>query len=175
MANLEQFSDYAKQNNLKLMTAESCTAGLVASLLGGLEGCAEWLEGGLVTYSPAEKCQLLGVNDGSIRRFGLTSEQVAQEMACGALKISSANFAIANTGVAGPESKDGIPPGTVCFAWSMSNGRSCECVSETQFFRGDREQVRKAAAAYAIDRAAYHHRRLAALIGGRDQRSAAAA
>lgn len=169
MSNIKKFSEYAKQNELKLVTAESCTAGLVASMLGGLEGCAGWLEGGLVTYSPEAKCQLLDVNDATIKRFGLTSEQTAIEMASGALKVWGANFAIANTGLAGPESKDGIPPGTVCFAWCMSRGRSFECVSETQHFRGDREQVRKAAAVYAIDRAMHHHRQLAAAVGEPDR------
>ncbi|HEY4317399.1 MAG TPA: CinA family protein [Herbaspirillum sp.] len=170
MPDLNKFAEYAKQSDLKLVTAESCTAGLIASMLGGMEGCADWLEGGLVTYSPEAKCQLLGVKDWTIKRFGLTSEQTAEEMASGALQVSEANFAIANTGVAGPESKDGIPPGTVCFAWCMSNGRACECASETQHFKGDREQVRKAAAAYAIDRAMHHHRRLAVLIDARNAR-----
>jgi nicotinamide-nucleotide amidase len=167
MPNLKKFSEYARQTGLKLVTAESCTAGLVASLLGGLEGCADWLEGGLVTYSPEAKCQLLGVSDWSIKRFGLTSEQIAKEMALGALKISRASFSIANTGVAGPESKDGIPPGTVCFAWGISNGRLSECSLETQYFRGDREQVRMAAAAYAVDRAIHHHQRLVKLVSGK--------
>jgi PncC family amidohydrolase len=166
---LEKFSEYASQNNFRLVTAESCTAGLIASLLGGLEDCADWLEGGLVTYSPEAKRQLLGVKDGAIKRFGLTSEQTAKEMARGALNLTRADFAIADTGVAGPESKDGIPPGTVCFAWCMSKGRLCECVSETQYFRGDREQVRAAAAAYAIDRAIHHHRYLAVLLGNRNE------
>lgn len=176
MSNLEKFSEYARQNEIRLVTAESCTAGLIASMLGGLEGCADWLEAGLVTYSPEAKCELLGVKGRTIKRFGLTSEQTATEMACGALKVSDANFAIANTGIAGPESKDGIPPGTVCFAWCMSNsdGRSCECASETQHFKGDREQVRKAAAAYAIDRAIYYHQRLNVLMGVRNLRTARA-
>jgi nicotinamide-nucleotide amidase len=161
---LKKFSAYIDEVGAKVVTAESCTAGLIASMLGGMEGCGGWLEGGLMTYSPGAKCGLLGVNQYTIDRFGLTSEQVAQEMAIGALHVSQATFAIANTGLAGPHGKDGIPAGTVCFAWAIAGPSGPLCHCETQHFAGNREAVREAAAAYAIEWAIHQHAKLARLL-----------
>lgn len=112
---LEDFSHYLAAQKLKLATAESCTAGLIISMLGDCEGCGAWLECGFVTYSADAKSTVLGVRPETIRQHGLTSSQVATEMVEGALKRSRGNVAIANTGVAGPDAaQDGTPAGTVC-------------------------------------------------------------
>lgn len=161
MKNLQTLSDYLKRHALQVVTAESCTAGLVAATLGAVPGCGSWLECSYVTYSPEAKNRILGVRFDTIERCNLTSEDVAREMAEGALRISPANVAVANTGVAGPDpGEGGIPAGTVCFAWAyrrqdeQENGRDSDVrvFTETRRFEGDRNQVRDAAAEYAIDR-----------------------
>src|SRR4051812_41458520 len=93
---LEQLSNF----DLKIVTAESCTAGMLASMIGEVPGCAKWLECAFVTYSVDAKIRCLGVSRSTIDRFGLTSEEVARAMALGALPLVKANLAIAITGVA---------------------------------------------------------------------------
>lgn len=156
---LNTLANYLTECNLKLTTAESCTSGLVASMLGDCEGCGAWLECGFVTYSAEAKTALLGVRPETIQQHGLTSIEVAVEMAEGALKKSGTHIAIANTGVAGPgAAEDGTPAGTVCLAWSCSNGTAIRSYSETRQFSGDRNTVRKTAARYAIERTLFYHR-----------------
>lgn len=161
MENLQRIADYFDQHKLRLVTAESCTAGLVVATLGDVPGCGSWLECSFVTYAPEAKCRLLGVNPGTIEKYNLTSEAVAREMVAGALRNSRANAAVSNTGVAGPSSEDGIPVGTICFAWGFEHGGTTVVFSETRRFDGDRNAVRKAGADYAIERIVFYHGQLA--------------
>ena len=100
---------------LMLTTAESCTGGLVASLLTDIEGYGHVFDRGFVVYSEQAKCQLLGLAKEQIEQCGAVSKQVAVAMADGALKGSNAQLALAITGFAGA----GGPfdePGLVHFA-----------------------------------------------------------
>lgn len=97
--NAEQVVAYLKQHSLYLTTAESCTAGRIISLLAQVPGCGEVVESGYVVYSPEAKQRLLGVSADTIRWFNLTSNEVAREMALGALRNSPANAVIATTGI----------------------------------------------------------------------------
>ena len=153
MNSLLEVAKYLHTNSMRLVTAESCTSGLVASMLGAIEGCGDWLECGFVTYSPEAKIRVLGVTPATITQYGLSSEEVAREMAEGALKKSGANIAIANTGVAGPDdAPDGTKAGTVCLAWSIQGvDGTIRTYSETELFNGDRNAVRHAAAKFAIE------------------------
>lgn len=163
MQNLQNLSEYLATHHLRVVTAESCTAGLVAAKMGSVPGCGDWLECSYVTYSPEAKNRILGVGFDTIRQFNLTSEQVAREMAEGALRVTPVDVAISNTGVAGPEPGDGgIPAGTVCLAWSFREMDGMRTFSETAHFDGDRNQVREAAADYAISRILPLHRQLLA-------------
>lgn len=153
MENLQTATDFLDQHDLTVVTAESCTAGLMAGSLADLPGCGKWFKSGYITYSPEAKMHILGVNQHTIDRFNLTSEEVAREMAQGVLRISEANVAVANTGVAGPDKGEGdIPAGTVCFAWAFRLHDGVRIVCETCHFDGDRNAVRQAAADYAITR-----------------------
>jgi nicotinamide-nucleotide amidase len=152
---------YLQDNKLKLVTAESCTAGMIASTLADEPGSASWLDCAFVTYSQEAKMRCLGVSKETIERYNLTSEQVAREMAEGALKATCANVALANTGVAGPGPGDGgIPPGTVCFAWSFEQKGGITTFTETRHFDGGRNEVRRAGTDYAINRIWHHHNEL---------------
>lgn len=153
MENLQSVTQFFEQYKLTIVTAESCTAGLLAGSLADLPGCGKWFKSGYITYSPEAKMHILGVKQETIERFNLTSEEVAREMVLGALRISEANVAVANTGVAGPDKGEGgIPAGTVCFAWAFRTHDAPTLFSETRHFEGDRNAVRQAAADYAVAR-----------------------
>jgi nicotinamide-nucleotide amidase len=155
---LESVVRYLEDNRLKLVTAESCTAGMIASLLAELPGSGSWLDCAFVTYSPDAKMAVLNVRRETIDNCGLTSEDVAREMSEGALRASRANVALSDTGVAGPSNGDSdIPVGTICFAWSLQEGDDIRTFSETRKFDGDRNEVRRAGAEYAINRIWHFH------------------
>jgi PncC family amidohydrolase len=154
---------------LKLATAESCTGGLIAAALAGVPGSGRCLDVGFVAYSPTGKSGFLGVRQETMNRYGLTSEPIAREMAEGALAVEgcSADVAVANTGVADPVGDgEGPPAGTQCFAWSWRiEGRPCITFTETKRFAGTRNEIREAAAQYALSRIEHYfalaHPRLA--------------
>ena len=134
----------------KIATAESCTGGWVAMALTAIPGSSGWFERGYVTYSNAAKREDLGVAEETLRRHGAVSEEVAREMAAGALERARAQVALAITGVAGPSggTKD-KPVGLVCFAWVHGS----KMASETRRFYGDRESVRRQSVLHALERA----------------------
>jgi nicotinamide-nucleotide amidase len=143
--------------DFKIVTAESCTVGMLASMIGDVPGCGQWLECAFVTYSVDAKKRCLGVRKKTIDEFGLSSEEVAREMALRALSLSKANLAIATTGVADGPAPDGETiPGTVCFSWAFELQKLPTVVySETRIFKGTRNAVRRKACEHAISRIRY--------------------
>lgn len=157
---LEKVADYLKENELKLATAESCTAGLAASELARIPGSGACMDCGLAVYSPESKNRYLKVSFETIDQHGLTSEPVALEMAVGAINRNDASIALANTGVAGPApGDDGTPVGTVCFGWAVRRQDQTFAYTETRRFEGDRNEVRLAAAHYSLEQLPYYHRK----------------
>lgn len=142
--------NFLKQNKLCLTTAESCTAGMIVALLSDIEGSGAVIESGYVVYSVAAKQRLLHVKQSTIEKYTLCSEEVAREMAAGALHDSTANLSVATTGIAGSQPMDGIAPGTICFAWGWQHEEKAHLISETKHFEGDRKQIRESASLYAI-------------------------
>ena len=150
MSIADETVDYLRRHSLMLTTAESCTAGKIVTLLSEVEGSGEFIESGYVVYSPQAKQRLLHVSPSTIETFNLTSVEVAREMALGALRDSTANVAVATTGILGPDDVDGIPAGTVCFAWAFqAGGKRCVFSREQRFF-ASRCQVQAEASAYAL-------------------------
>ena len=96
-------------------TAESCTGGMVAAALTDMAGSSDVFERGFVTYSNAAKIDMLGVSEATLDTHGAVSEQVAQQMAEGALRHSIATLAVSITGIAGPGPSEHKPEGRVCF------------------------------------------------------------
>ena len=94
--------DAAREKELRIATAESCTGGLIAGLLTEIPGSSDVLERGFVTYSNQAKDEMLGVPHALIADHGAVSEAVARAMAEGAVANSSAQLAVAVTGIAGP-------------------------------------------------------------------------
>ncbi|MFP3647481.1 CinA family protein [Paraburkholderia sp. SIMBA_054] len=150
-----QVVSFLGSRGLKLVTAESCTAGLIASCLAEVPGSGACLDVGFVTYSPSGKAGFLGVRHSTMQAHGLTSEAVAREMAQGALQqeASCADVAGSNTGVADAAPSEGPPPGTQCFAWAYRQ-RDGQIVTfaETRRFSGGRNEIRRQAARYALSR-----------------------
>lgn len=158
MQDLVELVDFLADKALKLATAESCTCGLMASLLGDVPGCGKVLDSGFVVYSPEAKRRLLQVRPETIEKYGLTSEEVATEMALGALQASVADIAIANTGVADDSEED--DGGTQCYAYALKDGERRLCISETVKFEGSRVEIRKQAARHGLDQLPAKYRQL---------------
>lgn len=97
-----QLLDKARVQQLRIATAESCTGGLVAALLTEIPGSSDVVERGFVVYSNSAKTGMLGIPVDLIEDHGAVSEQVARAMAEGAVRHSTAQLAVAVTGVAGP-------------------------------------------------------------------------
>ncbi|MCX7174799.1 MAG: nicotinamide-nucleotide amidase [Proteobacteria bacterium] len=133
---------------LRLACAESCTGGWVSELVTETAGSSEWFERGFVTYSNAAKQEMLGVRQETLESHGAVSEETACEMALGALAHSHAQIALAVSGIAGPGGgSPGKPVGTVCFAWCRDQ---TSVVSETRYFSGGRQAVRRQAVITAL-------------------------
>jgi nicotinamide-nucleotide amidase len=94
--------DRLRADKLTIVTAESCTGGLVCGLLTEIAGSSDVVERGFVTYSNTAKMELLGVPEAMLARHGAVSEAVARAMAQGVLAHTKADVAVAVTGVAGP-------------------------------------------------------------------------
>lgn len=154
---IEETVHFMHRNALCLTTAESCTAGLIAATLADIPGAGALLDCAYVVYSSHSKQRCVGVKASTLQQFNLTSEEVAREMAIGALQNSSANLAVSNTGVTDDTDKR-IPAGTQCFAWAFthSNSETPRIYSETRQFGGDRNSIRQAAARYALSRIPFY-------------------
>ena len=141
-------ADFRKRG-LKLATAESCTGGLVAGVLTEIAGSSGVVERGFVTYSNAAKHELLGVPDEMLAAHGAVSEPVARAMAEGALAHSSADVAVAVTGVAGPDGGTAAKPvGLVHFAAARRGGETLH--RECRFGDIGRGEVRLASVREAL-------------------------
>ena len=129
-----------KKKSIVVTTAESCTGGGVATAITRISGSAKWFERGFVTYSNVAKKEMLGVDPETLKAHGAVSEEVAIEMARGALARSHADVSVAITGIAGPTgAAPGKPVGTVHFAWGVRDG----AIQARRFrFKGGRVAVR---------------------------------
>ncbi|UTC61378.1 CinA family protein [Treponema sp. OMZ 787] len=155
-----------KERNIKLITAESLTGGLIASEFTKIPGSSEVLWGGYVVYTPQAKISLLGIEPKLIKTFGVISPQTVEAMAFGAVKnFFDASFtsepvvAIAVSGAAGPSSLEGHPAGTVCvsaafFYWKTFDSEKLNYSqvlkkedlvfkTNTYVFSGSRDEVRE--------------------------------
>jgi nicotinamide-nucleotide amidase len=139
----------ARHRALRIATAESCTGGMVAAALTDVAGSSDVFERGFVTYSNAAKVDLLGVAEATLAAHGAVSEEVAREMAEGALAHSAADLAVSITGIAGPGGSEFKPEGRVCFGLAL-RGREAR-VETVDFGALGRDKVRKAATAHALD------------------------
>jgi nicotinamide-nucleotide amidase len=137
----ERVGHALKTNALVLTTAESCTGGWIGEAITMISGSSTWYDRGFITYTNRAKQQMLGVGAATLRDHGAVSEATVLEMAAGALAASSAQIAVAVSGVAGPTGgTPDKPVGTVCIGWARKGD---EVRAETCRFDGDREAVRR--------------------------------
>lgn len=115
MRQAEELLDLARRRRAMIATAESCTGGLIAGAITDVPGSSDIFDRGFVTYSNAAKRQMLGVREETLAAHGAVSEEVAREMAEGALRQSEADLAVSVTGIAGPGGSEHKPEGRVCF------------------------------------------------------------
>ena len=130
-----------------ITSAESCTGGMVAAAITDIPGSSAVFERGYVTYSNAAKVDMLGVSPATLEANGAVSEEVAREMAMGALARAGADVAVAISGIAGPGGSDFKPEGRVCFGLATAHGAKSETID---FGALGRARVRAAARDHAL-------------------------
>lgn len=136
-----------KARGWMLATAESCTGGMIAAAITDVAGSSAVLDRGFVTYSNRAKEEMLGVRADVLSDHGAVSEEVAREMAAGALARSIAQVAVSVTGIAGPGGSEHKPEGRVCFALATRAGVRTETV---EFGALGRAEVRQATVEHAL-------------------------
>lgn len=138
---IDQLFEKIKQKDWSLATAESCTGGMIACAITDKAGSSCVLERGFVTYSNQAKIDCLGVTPETLEQYGAVSEQVASDMAQGAIKNSDADIAVSVTGIAGPNGgTDGKPVGLVYIGCCVKGN---EPTAHEFHFDGDRASVRQ--------------------------------
>ena len=145
---VERLADALRARGWLLAAAESCSGGLIAAACTSLAGSSDWFERGWVTYSNAAKSDSLGVPAALIAQHGAVSAEVARAMADGALAHSSAQLAVAVTGIAGPSgATPGKPVGTVWLAIALRGS-----ATELHWLQlsGDRAAVRRQTVEHAL-------------------------
>lgn len=138
------------ERRVRIVTAESCTGGLIAALFTEFAGSSKVLERGFVTYSNQSKAEILGVAGDVLADYGAVSEPVARLMAEGAMEQSRANLAIAVTGIAGPGGGTPMKPvGTVHIACAREN----KAMTHEMLALGDigRQEIRLATVEAALN------------------------
>jgi nicotinamide-nucleotide amidase len=131
-----------------LTTAESCTGGLIASMITEVAGASHCFHAGIVSYSNAVKASVLNVNQDTLDTYGAVSKEVVIEMLSGALKLSAADYGIAVSGIAGPDGgSDDKPVGTVWIAW----GSQEQIHTQEMLITGSRKWFQKMVAACSLD------------------------
>ncbi|MEJ0009096.1 MAG: CinA family protein [Alphaproteobacteria bacterium] len=144
----QELLDACRRKKLHLVTAESCTGGLIAALLTDRPGSSAVFAHGFVTYANAAKREMIGVRKKTLEKFGAVSPEVAIEMAEGARREADADLAVSVTGIAGPDGGSRKKPvGTVHIAVARKKRKT---LHEGHHFTGDRTAVRLASVEAAL-------------------------
>ncbi|MDR1930768.1 MAG: CinA family protein [Treponema sp.] len=153
----ERLVQFLTGRSLFLAAAESCTAGLVADLLGEVPGASACFWGSFVCYTPQAKIAMLGVDKKTLLEYGLVSGETARAMVLGALEKSGAHAALSVTGLAGPGGAEDaghhVPVGTI---WIGTALRGREARAAEFHFNGPRNKVRLNAAREALNQISKH-------------------
>ena len=132
---------------MTISAAESCTGGMIASLITSVPGASEYFLGSVTSYAIAVKQRVLDVHPDDIISYGVVSSEVAAAMADGVRKLTGSTYAVATTGLAGPGGDDRNPVGTVWIGLSGPNGTT----TLTKVFKNDRKTNIERFSSAAID------------------------
>lgn len=149
MSLAEDLLRICKEKGLTVTAAESCTGGMVAAAITDVAGSSAIFERGFVTYSNIAKTEMLGVSPATLDAHGAVSEEVAQEMARGAMVAAKSDVAVAITGIAGPGGSEFKPEGRVCFCTVSSDAVRTETV---EFGALGRANIRERSRDHALQR-----------------------
>ena len=146
---LSKIKRMCEEHNLKISLAESCTGGLLSSLITELPGCSSFFETSLVTYSNKSKIDFLGVKKKTISQYGAVSHQTANAMVMGLISKTKSDIAVSITGVAGPTGgTKKNPVGTVYFGIAIKNKAK---TYKKYFSKKNRRSIQSNSAKFAID------------------------
>lgn len=138
-----------KNKGYKISVAESCTGGMLASLLVNVPGASEVFQEGFVTYANEAKMKYLGVRKETIAEYGVVSEPVVLEMISGLKRLNGAEVRIGISGIAGPGGGTKEKPvGLVHYAIGIND----DSYAEAKIFKGNREQIRRKACLWVLYR-----------------------
>ncbi len=144
---MEAIYNFLKEHHYQLATAESCTGGLLGATLTSIPGISAVYGYGLITYSNEAKMKLLGVDPLILETYGAVSKETAKAMAEGLFTLSAADYAIAITGIAGPDGgTEAKPVGLVYFGLHYQG----KLRIEKKNFDGDRQTIRQKAVDFAL-------------------------
>ena len=136
------------KKSLTISVAESCTGGLIGHIITGTPGSSVYFLGGVISYSNESKCDILGVSNETIIKYGAVSHEVAKEMAGGVKKRFKSDLGLSVTGIAGPEGGSADKPvGTVYMGFKDKNN----LFSKRYLFPGDRGKIKQKTAETALE------------------------
>ena len=143
----DQVGEMLKAKDLLLVTAESCTGGLIGAVCTGVAGSSSWFFGGVISYANEAKIQGLSVKAETLSVFGAVSEQTVKEMCAGALQLGG-DLSVAVSGVAGPSGGSAEKPVGCVYIGLQLTGRP---VKVTRYqFSGNRQAIREATVLAAL-------------------------
>jgi nicotinamide-nucleotide amidase len=146
----DRFLKACARRKILVATAESCTGGMIISMLTDIPGSSSMVDRGFVTYSNEAKIEMVGVSAETIEEYGAVSAETAHEMAAGALKNSRASIALAVTGIAGPDGgSEEKPVGLVWFGMALT-GRPV-LTEKQQFLNLGRDFIRRETVKHALN------------------------
>ena len=149
----EQLGRALLQKSATVTSAESCTGGGVAQAITAIAGSSAWFNRSFVTYANSAKQEMLGVDAALLEEHGAVSEPVVISMAAGAAQRADADYAVAISGIAGPDGgTEDKPVGTVWFAWAGPEGVS----AQRHLLSGDRHAVREQAVEISLKQLLHH-------------------
>ncbi|MCX7995440.1 MAG: CinA family protein [candidate division WOR-3 bacterium] len=132
---------------LTLSVCESCTGGMLGSVITGIPGSSNYFIGGIIAYSNEMKIKFAGVKSETIKKYGAVSKQTAREMALGTKELTGSDISIAITGIAGPGGGTKVKPvGLVYIAIAIDN----KIIVVRNLFKGSRQEIRKRACECAL-------------------------
>jgi PncC family amidohydrolase len=143
---IKELHKFFKSNDLTLSVVESCTGGLISSMITDLPGASDYFDSGIVTYSIGSKSDLVSVQSTTLIKDGSVSEETARQMAEGTRRLRKTDHSLSVTGNLGPSALEGKDVGLVYFAATSSGGT----YSKGMRFSGTRKQIKRQAALYAL-------------------------